>query len=226
MNHAPPPWHRALTWAHRPAAQHVRCPHRLARSHGHSTHTCSERAGRTATAETGEERYFKRPLDFPPPRELVITHRIARIAAALPTARARARAGAAMATNASPPLQLATAFRPLASAAGGGGGGLLAGGGGVATGRGRGRAQRRVAARSVASDRDVQGPVSLEEGTWLRPPAGSDVSGEVWVAMRFELLLIVAIRACDPCAVRTRGAPARLLCVSQANHGELLMRVG
>ncbi|RLN40745.1 alpha-1,4 glucan phosphorylase L isozyme, chloroplastic/amyloplastic [Panicum miliaceum] len=93
-----------------------------------------------------------------------------------------------MATNASPPLQLATAFRPLASASaaggGGGGGGLLAGGG-VAVGRGRGRTQRRVvAARSVASDRDVQGPVSPEEGTRLRPPAGSYVSVDGWVAMR------------------------------------------
>ncbi|XP_062212469.1 alpha-1,4 glucan phosphorylase L isozyme, chloroplastic/amyloplastic-like [Phragmites australis] len=58
--------------------------------------------------------------------------------------------------TASPPLQLATAFRPLA--AGGGGAG-----GGVVPGRGRGR-QRRVAARSVASDRDVRGPVSPEEG--------------------------------------------------------------
>jgi len=102
-----------------------------------------------------------------------------------------------MATNASasPPLQLATASRPLAFAAGGGGGALLAGGsgGGVATGRGRGRAQRRVvAARSVANDRDVQGPVSPEEGTWLHPPAGSDVSVDGWVAMRFELMWVAA----------------------------------
>jgi len=100
-----------------------------------------------------------------------------------------------MATNASasPPLQLATASRPLTFSAGGGA--LLAGGsgGGVATGRGQGRAQRRVvAARSVASDRDVQGPVSPEEGTWLHPPAGSDVSVDGWVAMRFELMWVAA----------------------------------
>ncbi|KAF8775582.1 hypothetical protein HU200_004358 [Digitaria exilis] len=70
-----------------------------------------------------------------------------------------------MATTASAPLQLATTFRPLASSAAGGGGPLAGGsGGGVATGRGRGRTQRRVAARSVASDRDVQGPVSPQEG--------------------------------------------------------------
>ncbi|ONM09506.1 starch phosphorylase1 [Zea mays] len=73
-----------------------------------------------------------------------------------------------MATTTSPPLQLASASRPHASASGGGGGGgvLLAGGsgGGVAPGWGRGRLQRRVSARSVASDRDVQGPVSPAEG--------------------------------------------------------------
>ncbi|XP_062214536.1 alpha-1,4 glucan phosphorylase L isozyme, chloroplastic/amyloplastic-like isoform X1 [Phragmites australis] len=63
-----------------------------------------------------------------------------------------------------PPPQLATAFHPLAAAAGGGGGLLVGGsGGGVAPGRGRGR-QRRVAARGLASDRGVQGPVSPEEG--------------------------------------------------------------
>jgi len=111
-----------------------------------------------------------------------------------------------MATTASPPLQLATASRPHASASGGGsvGGVLLAGGsgGGVAPGRGRGRMQRRVSARSVASDRDVQGPVSPAEGTWLRPPAGPGALGEVWVAMRFEALLNDAMRVCDPCAVR------------------------
>jgi hypothetical protein len=114
-----------------------------------------------------------------------------------------------MATNASPPLQLATALRPLASAAGGGGGGLIAGGGGVTTGRGRGRAQRRVAARSVASDRDVQGPVSPVEGTWLRSPAGSDVLGEVWVAMRLELLFVVAMRG--RVILTLRGVSAGLL---------------
>ncbi|XP_066367078.1 alpha-1,4 glucan phosphorylase L isozyme, chloroplastic/amyloplastic-like isoform X1 [Miscanthus floridulus] len=73
-----------------------------------------------------------------------------------------------MATTASPPLQLATASRPHASSSGGGGVGgvLLAGGsgGGVAPGRGRGGMQRRVSARSVASDRDVQGSVSPAEG--------------------------------------------------------------
>lgn len=79
-----------------------------------------------------------------------------------------------MAMTASPPLQLATASLPHSSGGGGGGGVLLAGGsgGGVTLGRGRGRLQRRVSARSVASDRDVQGPVSPAEGTWLRPPAG------------------------------------------------------
>ncbi|KAL6894030.1 hypothetical protein ACP4OV_008128 [Aristida adscensionis] len=67
-----------------------------------------------------------------------------------------------MATTASPPLQLATGSRPLAPSGGGGGGRRLGGGaaGGVAPGRG----QRRVAARSVASDRGVQGSVSPQEG--------------------------------------------------------------
>ena len=123
--------------------------------------------------------YFKRPLDFLRLPELVITHRIARIAQTL-----HSTARAAMATTASPPLQLATASRPHASASGGGGVGgvLLTGGsgGGVAPGRGRGRMQRRVSARSVASDRDAQGPVSPAEGTWLRPPAGPGALGEVW----------------------------------------------
>ncbi|TVT97459.1 hypothetical protein EJB05_57280, partial [Eragrostis curvula] len=67
-----------------------------------------------------------------------------------------------MATTASP---LATVFRPVA-AAGGGGGGIRGGGsgGGVAAGKGRTRRHPRVAARSVASDRGVKGPVSPEEG--------------------------------------------------------------
>ncbi|KAL6636882.1 hypothetical protein ACP70R_024454 [Stipagrostis hirtigluma subsp. patula] len=71
-----------------------------------------------------------------------------------------------MATTASPPLQLATGFRPLASAsaAGGGGGRPLGAGAGGGAMTGRGRRRRRLAARSVASDRDVQGPVSPEEG--------------------------------------------------------------
>jgi hypothetical protein len=77
-----------------------------------------------------------------------------------------------MATTPSPPLQLATAFRPVAS--GGGGLGNLGGvaGAGVVAGRGR--------ARRVASDRDAQGSVTSEEGTRPRPATDSYVSSACW----------------------------------------------
>nr|ABF98975.1 glycogen/starch/alpha-glucan phosphorylases family protein, expressed [Oryza sativa Japonica Group] len=65
--------------------------------------------------------------------------------------------------TASAPLQLATASRPLpvgVGCGGGGGGGLHVGG---ARGGGAAPARRRLAVRSVASDRGVQGSVSPEE---------------------------------------------------------------